>query len=251
VSESGTAPEPKLYRELAPWFHLLTSPVDYEEEAELYGRLLVEKARGSVESVLELGSGGGNNASHLKRLFELTLVDRSREMLEISRRLNPECEHIEGDMTTVRLGRTFDGVFVHDALAYVLTEEGLEGVFQTAFAHCRPGGSAVFVPDYVRETFATDTRQGGHDSADSQRGLRYLEWIHPVTANGTTYAVDFAYLLREQDAIRAEHDRHVCGLFPRETWLRGLDAAGFAVDVVEPDYSDSTGQFIFAAQRRA
>ena len=121
--------EPRLYRELAPWFHLLTSPVDYEEEAELYGRLLVEHAEGPVETVLELGSGGGNNASHLKRHFTLTLVDRSPEMLELSRGLNPELEHVEGDMRTVRLDRTFDAVFVHDALAYILTEPDLQAVF--------------------------------------------------------------------------------------------------------------------------
>src|SRR5207244_2656712 len=55
---STVAAERRLYRELASWFHLLTSPADYEEEAALYRRLLVECADGPVESVLELGSGG-------------------------------------------------------------------------------------------------------------------------------------------------------------------------------------------------
>jgi SAM-dependent methyltransferase len=246
------ADEPKLYREFAPWFHLLTSPVDYDEEADLYRRLLVERARGDVESVLELGSGGGNNASHLKQHFALTLVDRSPEMLEISRGLNPECAHSAGDMRTVRLGRTFDAVFVHDALAYILTEADLEAVFKTAVAHCRPDGAALFVPDYVRDTFSPDTRHGGHDSADGTRGLRYLEWVRG-DRNATTYVVDFAYLLREREDVRAQHDRHICGLFPRETWIRGLETAGFEVDVVEPDYSEPTsaGQVLFAARRRS
>jgi trans-aconitate methyltransferase len=90
----------------------------------------------------------------LKHHFALTLVDRSEQMLEISRELNPECEHVRGDMRTVRLDRTFDGVFVHDALAYIVAEPDLEAVFETASVNCRPGGSAAFVPDYVRETFA-------------------------------------------------------------------------------------------------
>jgi SAM-dependent methyltransferase len=137
------AEEPKLYRELAPWFHLLTAPNDYAEEAALYGRLLVEKSDGEVETVLELGSGGGNNASHMKRDFVLTLVDRSPAMLELSRGLNPDVEHVEGDMRSVRLDRTFDAVFVHDALAYILTEADLQAVFETAAAHCRPGGSRL------------------------------------------------------------------------------------------------------------
>jgi SAM-dependent methyltransferase len=245
------ADEPRLYQELAPWFHLLTSPVDYEEEAELYRRLLVEHAEGAVETVLELGSGGGNNASHLKRHFTLTLVDRSPEMLELSRGLNPGLEHVEGDMRTVRLDRTFDAVFVHDALAYILSEPDLQAVFETAFAHCRPGGSAVFVPDYVQETFVPRTNHGGHDSADGQRGLRYLEWVRAVPSDPTRHVVDFAYLIREGENVRIEHDRHHCGLFPKATWLRGLDAAGFAVDVVEPEYEGTAGQLVFACRRRA
>ena len=245
------ADEPRLYRELAPWFHLLTSPSHYAEEAELYGRLLVEKADGPVSTVLELGSGGGNNASHLKRRFTLTLVDRSPEMLELSRGLNPDVEHAQGDMRSVRLDRTFDGVFVHDALAYILTEEDLQAVFETALAHCKPGGSAVFVPDYVTETFEPRTSHGGHDSKDGERGLRYVEWVRADPSDPTRHVVDFAYLIREGESVRVEHDRHVCGLFPRETWLRRLDATGFDVDVVEPAFDDEpAGQLVFACRRR-
>ena len=244
------AGEPRLYGDLAEWFHLLTAPEDYSEEAALYERLLVERANGSVEAVLELGSGGGNNASHLKRRFRLTLADRSPEMLEISRELNPESEHVVGDMRSLRLGRTFDAVFVHDALAYIVSEPDLRAVFATAYEHCRPGGSALFVPDYVTETFAPDTRSGGHDSADGERGLRYLEWVRGDAAE-TTHVVDFAYLLREGDHVRTEQDRHVCGLFPRGTWIQGVEQAGFAVEVAEPQFEDPTGQVVFVCRRPA
>jgi SAM-dependent methyltransferase len=242
----------RLYGELAPWFHLLTSPVDYAEEAELYQRLIVEHAEGPVETVLELGSGGGNNASHMKRHFQLTLVDRSPGMLELSRGLNPELEHVEGDMRSVRLDRVFDAVFVHDALAYILTEEDLQAVFETALVHCRPGGCCLFVPDYVTETFAPRTDHGGHDSEDGQRGLRYVEWIRADPSIETHHLVDFAYLIRDGETVRVEQDRHVCGLFPNETWLRLLAATGFDIDVVEPEYDDEpAGQVVFACLRRA
>ena len=240
--------EPRLYGDLAEWFHLLTAPEDYAEEAAVYEQLLVERAEGPVDAVLELGSGGGNNASHLKRRFRLTLADRSSEMVEISRALNPECEHVVGDMRSLMLGRRFDGVFVHDALAYIVSEPDLRAVFATAYEHCRSGGSAVFVPDYVSETFAPDIRCGGHDSADGTRGLRYLEWVRGDAAEAT-HVVDFAYLVREGDHVRTEQDRHVCGLFPRGTWLHGLEDAGFDVAVVEPQFDDPTSQVIFACRR--
>ena len=142
---------PRLYGELAEWFHLLTAPEDYAEEAEFYRQAMVETADGSVRDVLELGSGGGNNASHLKSHFKMTLTDLSEEMLAMSRGLNPECEHLVGDMRDLRLGRTFDAVFVHDAVAYLTTEEDLGQAVETAYAHCRIGGAALFCPtEYVR-----------------------------------------------------------------------------------------------------
>jgi SAM-dependent methyltransferase len=188
----------------------------------------------------------------MKARFELTLVDRSPEMLELSSGLNRELEHLEGDMRSIRLARTFDGVFVHDALAYIVTEPDLEQVFETVAVHCRPGGSAVLVPDYVEDTFAPRTSHGGHDSEDGERGLRYLEWVRADPSQPTQHTVDFAYLLRDGEEVRVEQDRHVCGLFPRETWLRGLDAAGFDVEVVEPQFDDEpAGQVAFACRRRA
>src|SRR5688500_16495829 len=98
-------PAPKLYTELADWFHLLTAPSEYADEAEQF-RSLIREASPDARTVLELGSGGGNNAWHLKNHFEMTLTDLSEQMLELSRTINPECEHIAGDMRELRLGRT-------------------------------------------------------------------------------------------------------------------------------------------------
>ena len=105
----------KLYSDLASWWPLLSAPEDYAEEAAFYTRMLLAAGALRPRTVLELGSGGGNNASHMKSHFDLVLVDPSPGMLAVSRRLNPECEHLEGDMRSVRLGREFDAVFVHDA----------------------------------------------------------------------------------------------------------------------------------------
>jgi SAM-dependent methyltransferase len=200
--------------------------------------------------VLELGSGGGNNASHLKRHFQLTLVDRSPGMLAVSRALNPECEHVEGDMRDVRLGRTFDAVLVHDAVCYMATETDLRAAMATAYAHCRPGGATLFVPDFVRETWRAGTDHGGHDGGG--RALRYLEWTWDPDPSDTTYLVDFAYLLREADgSTTVERDRHVEGLFARAEWLRWLEDAGFQAAVHRVDLGDDVGTDVFVGARPA
>jgi SAM-dependent methyltransferase len=238
----------KLYGELASWFHLLTAPEEYADEARFYRLLIMEASHGSARTVLELGSGGGNNASHLKTHFVMTLTDLSPEMLGLSRTLNPECEHLRGDMRTIRLGRTFDAVFAHDAIAYLTDRSDLRAAMETAFAHCRPGGVALFVPDYVRERFRPGTDHGGHDGPS--RSLRYLEWVWDPDPADTTYLVDFAYLLRDDTgAVRAEHDRHVCGLFGRDEWLELLEATGFRAKVRPATYEGAAGGEIFLAMR--
>jgi SAM-dependent methyltransferase len=216
---------PRLYRDLAEWWPLLSAPADYAEEAAVYQRVLTETARIPVGTVLELGCGGGNNASHLARHFTMTLTDRSPEMLAVARRLVPQAGHAEGDMRTLRLGRLFDAVFVHDAVAYLTTEEDLEAAIATAATHVRPGGVVLFVPDFTTETFRPGTGTGGHDGPDG-RGLRYLEWTRDPDPADTTYLADMVYLLREGDEVEAVLDRHTLGVFPRATWLRLLERAG-------------------------
>jgi len=217
----------KLYGKLAPWFHLLTDPAEYAAEAEAYSRVLISACKHAPETVLELGSGGGNMASHMKKKFHLTLTDASRTMLETSKKINPEIEHVVGDMRTLRLGRQFDAVFVHDAICYMTSRRDLLAAMKTAFVHCRPGGAAIFVPDFFRENFRPHTDHGGEDG--KTRSLRYLEWTHDPNPHDTTYTVDYSYLLRENDKITVVHDRHIEGLFSRKEWFTTLRQAGFSL----------------------
>ena len=234
---------PKLYSELASWFHLLSAPGDYGEEAEFARGLLAGASPTPPVTVLELGSGGGNNASHLKAHFKITLLDLSEGMLDLSRTLNLECEHIQADMKTVRLGRTFDAVLIHDAIMYMTTENTLRRAIETAFIHCKAGGAVLFMPDVIRETFVSLTTHGGHDGAGGDsRAIRYIEWTFDSDPNDTTYTVDFACLLRERNqAVRVVHDTHVFGIFPRDTWLRLLREVGFEPRAV----ADPWGREVF------
>jgi trans-aconitate methyltransferase len=230
------AEQPKLYRELASWWPLLSAPGDYAEEAAFYERTLIEACARPPETLLELGSGGGNNASHLKARFRMTLTDLSPDMLKVSEALNPECEHIQGDMRTLRLGREFDAVFAHDAVTYLTTEEDVRSAIETAYVHCRPGGAALFCPDFTRENYRPETDHGGHDGAG--KALRYLEWNWDPDPADTTYEVFMVYALRDGDEVTIESDQHLEGLFAREEWLQWMAEAGFKPKAMPFEHSD-------------
>jgi SAM-dependent methyltransferase len=237
----------KLYSELAEWWPTFSAPSEYQEEAAFFARVLTESSKPPPRNVLELGSGGGNNASHLKARFAMTLVDLSPHMLAVSRELNPECEHLEGDIRTVRLGRTFDAIFVHDAICHMTTKADLRAVLETAFEHCRPGGIALFAPDFVRETFAEYTDHGGNDT--DRGSVRFVQWTTDPDPGDTTYFVDFAILIRDsQGNMRVEHERHTYGLFKRAEWMRLLREVGFEPTRKDPLHDDF-GRDLFVARR--
>jgi SAM-dependent methyltransferase len=231
-----------LYAELASWWPLVSDPADYAEEASHYAELLKGRCQGSVRTLLELGSGGGNNASHLKQVFDsVTLVDISPDMLKVSRALNPECEHHMGDMRSIRLGQEFDSVFVQDAIGYATTLDDLQAVVETVAVHCRPGGSFLIAPDYVRESFKAGVSHGGHDGVE--RALRYLEWTWDPDPSDRTYLVDMAYLLRGGDGtVQVHYDRHPLGLFSAEEWLAVFQDVGLAPDVELFQHSEVHGE---------
>ena len=240
---------PRLYSDLATWFHLLTPPYEYREEAEYNAARIVEAASGSVNTVLELGSGGGNNAYHMKQRFTMTLSDLSPEMLDVSRQINPELEHIQGDMRSIRIeGPQFDAVFVNDAVSYLTSEADVRAMAATAAFHCRPHGGVLVVPDHVLERFTPPyTDCGGNDGLDGH-GMRFLMWSMDPDPSDTTYLADFAYMLRESDGtVLVEHDRHVLGIFPESLWISALDGAGFDVTV----HTDPWDTRVFSGTKRA
>jgi SAM-dependent methyltransferase len=220
MSEAG----PRMYGQLAEWFHLLTAPDEYAAEAAEVLRLLEAHVDGSLETALELGSGGGNLASHLAGRLRLTLTDISPGMLALSRRINAGAEHLEGDMRRLRLGRTFDAVIVHDAITYMRSEPDLLAALRTAAVHLRPGGAAVFLPDWVRDTYRPRTECGGRDMG--RRGVRFLEWDRGLQPGASTVETDYIIVTRDGDDVRVHHDVHHLGVFPRSTWMALLGAAG-------------------------
>lgn len=219
-----------MYSLLADRFHLVTAPADYAPEAAWITTLIERYADAPAHTLLELGSGGGHNALHLKRRFAVTLSDLAPAMLEASRRINPELPHHLGDMRTLRLGQTFDAVLIHDAIDYMLSADDVRAALATARAHLRPGGVLIVQPDHLVETYTPSTDCGGHDAPDGS-GVRYLEWSH--APDGHIVRTDYIYALRHANGrLETLAEAHHTGLFAHDDWLEMLRASGLRADSV-------------------
>jgi SAM-dependent methyltransferase len=236
-----------IYDTLVDWYPLLDPPEEHREEAEQFGLKFAEAITGTGTTLLELGAGGGNNAVHLKGDFRCTLTDLNESMLEISRKQNPECEHLQGDMRTLRLERTFDAVLVHDAIGYMLTEEDLRAAFETAFVHTRPGGAAIISPEGFLETFSEGTWLD--EGAEGDRAIKCMEWFWDPDPTDTLCKAEFAILLREGTNVRFLHDSHDCGLFAKATWVKLLAEVGYQIEIFHRDVPKEFANEVFLCRR--
>jgi SAM-dependent methyltransferase len=173
---SAAAVNPRIYQELSAWWPLFSRAGALRRRSRRSSASSRAVCRLSgTKTLLELGSGGGSFASHLKNQFKLTLTDLSEGMLAQSRAVNPGTEHIQGDMRTLRLGASSNYVLVHDAVCYMTTLDDLQKAIDTAAVHCKGGGTVIVLPDFVTETFTPGTDDGGEDAPDGRAS---------VTSNG-------------------------------------------------------------------
>lgn len=172
--------------------------------------------------------------SHLKKHVRTTGVDLSPAMLRLARRLNPEVTYRRGDMRSVRLGESFDGVLISDAVSYMQTPRDLARAFATAYRHLRPGGSFATYAEHTPERFEQDgTHAIRGRRADTE--VIFVENRYDPDPRDTTFEATFLYLIRRRGRLTVEWDRHVLGLFPAATWRRTLRDAGFRVRHAGPD----------------
>lgn len=221
--------EERLYNELA-WTFPIISPLEhYLEETELFCNIIREHSKAPLKTLLHLGCGGGHNDYIFKKYFQVTGIDKSTDMLELARILNPEVDYICEDMRTAQLGRSFDAIVAIDSIAYILTVEDLRRVFMTAFSHLNPGGVFMFIAEDTKENF----QQNNTTSCTNSQGgieITFIDNRYDPDETDTTYESTFIYLIRRSGNLEIHTDRHSCGLFKLDTFTDLLKEIGFEVN---------------------
>ena len=126
------------------YYDLLYHDKDYVAEVAYIDGLLDRYGIAGRE-LLEFGSGTGKHARLLAISgYRVTGVERSAEMIEQALPF-PGVSYQQGDIRTVRLGRTFDAVLsLFHVMSYQTTNADVEAVFARAAEHLGAGGLFVF-----------------------------------------------------------------------------------------------------------
>jgi SAM-dependent methyltransferase len=223
----------RLYHDLAWLWPMWGAPEEYADYCSHVMRLIHDHAQGPVQSLLNIGCGGGKNVFNLKRECEVIGLDLSPRMLALARELNPECEFQQGDMRTFDLDRTFDALLVDDAITYMATRAELQAAFAAAWRHLRPGGVMVVTPDDTKETFVqnhTVVTPATAKIKPANVDVVFVENNYDPDPEDDHYEATIAYLIRDDGNLRIETDRHIHGLFALDVWRDTLADVGFSVD---------------------
>jgi SAM-dependent methyltransferase len=215
-----------------------------------YIRSLIEDHHPEARTLLELACGTGSVMKQLASSYEVTGVDRSDAMLAVAREKLPGARLVEGDMTTVDLGATFDVVLcAFDSINHLLRFEEWEAVFDRALAHLNEGGIFVFDvnTEWQLEWFSAqpaltqwfDGENVMIMNVDRTDEGAYLWMVRIFQSLG-----DFNYKLHAEDVLEVA--------FPAdriESSLRGRYATVDVYDASRPEPSPESARLHFVCRR--
>ena len=214
----------KLYSDLAHCWDVLTPRGTYDYEAFQLLSFLKEQLP-ELGSVLELGSGIGALMESFPSDVEVVFLERSKDMLELSKRRNPGREHLLLDMLDFDLNRLFDAIVLHDAVMYLTDRSELLSCFKNAYNHLEETGVFVVFPDTTSEFFQEHAISGGAESEGI--AVQLLEWHWDPDPSDEQVQVEFSVLIREKGAVLSHHESHSMGVFSIDTYKEMLTKAGF------------------------
>jgi SAM-dependent methyltransferase len=218
----------RLYNDLSWTWPIISSHESYIEEGNTFISMIKKYAKIETRTLLDLGCGGGHMDWVLKKAFEIMSIDKSRNMLELARKLNPEIIYTEGDMRKFRTDRKFDAVVIHDSINYMLTPVELRAAFLTAYVHLKSCGLMIAYAEQWPENFMQN-RVKYQTGKKGDTEITFIENYYDPDSSDTTYESTFIYLIRRRGHFDIQTDRHICGIMPLSEWRLALQEIGFFV----------------------
>ena len=197
---------------------------DYSAEAaEIAQRIRDEHPR--ARSVLDVACGTGEHAWLLARNhgFAVDGIDLNADFLRLARAKHAAGRFHQADMTAFNLIERYDAIIcMFSSIGYVCTLPRLEQTLRCFRQHLATDGIVLVEP-----WFPPGVMTNGYRSmqfADIPGG--HVERTSTTTINDRISRLDFAYVLKENGAVRRATEVHELGLFTQDEMLHAFTAAG-------------------------
>ena len=143
-----------MYKDLAKYYDLLYSHLNYRKEAKLIEDLISKFKKSDGKDLLELGCGTGKHLKFIKNKFRCIGTDINLQMIEIAKKNVKGVKFQQADMTNLNLNRKFDVIIsLFSSIGYVKTYENLEKTIKNISRHLKPGGFVIIEPWLTKAKF--------------------------------------------------------------------------------------------------
>lgn len=227
-----------VFNEYARYYDLFYRDKDYVGETEYVHKLIQAQCQGA-KTILNLGCGSGRHDRCLaERGYTVTGVDLSEDMLAAARDAatgNEALEYVQGDVQTVRLGKTFDVVIsLFHVMSYQTTNAELTAAFATAHSHLNPGDIFIFDCWYGPGVLTDRPAVRVKELEDENIGVTRIAQpvMHP---NENVVDVNYHIFIRDKasDSVREVRETHRMRYLFLPEVQQMLATSGFDLDVSE------------------
>jgi SAM-dependent methyltransferase len=153
--------------------------------------------RFSPGSVLDAGCGTGRVGRELhRRGVEVVGVDVDAEMLGTARDRCPSASWIEGDISAIRLGRTFDIVLMAGNVINFVSPESRRQAVENMVRHLRPGGLLINGHSIRPDGCPPAVFAGWAETAGLELVEHWSTWDQDAFVDGSEYSLTVHRLVR-------------------------------------------------------
>ncbi len=224
--------EQLFYTKLAKYYDKIYNYVDYKNQASFILMLVRKFKTNNGNKLLDVACGTGSHIKFLKKHFKITGLDKSKEMLEIARKKNPEVMFIQGDMGNFDLHKKFDVIICYfNSILYNTTEEKLYKTLANFWKHLNEGGVLIF--NSADKVVAVDSRKEEYFYRGKNLNILFApQWIYK---NKKLY-IDIDFIIEKGKKKEKLKDFHTMGAFGFFKIKSLLHKIGFKVNVFETNY---------------
>ncbi len=219
------------YGEMARYYDVLMSDVDYERWVEYLERLMASLGQ-RPENILEIGCGTGNIANILARKgYRVMASDISEDMLAVAQAkahdMGVKVTYIHQDMRYIRLNAPVDCVVsVCDGINYILKDEDLKRVFKGVYNVL--GEKGIFIFD-INSRYKLSEIIGDNTFGESGEDISFL-WENSYDPDTAICEFHLTFFVKTKDGLYSRFEEsHSQRAYSVEEICGCLQECGFRV----------------------